>query len=97
MLRSNAAYSQGCMDNCQLCILSQTIRTFLTHAGVLASVQTMVAQAYVFCAALQSQEPTGTHSVSVSFPVVQETRPTTADWPAQTDSGTFVYITALVA
>ena len=61
-----------------------------------ARMQTMSAKAYVFCAALQSQTPTATHSVSITFPVVQELRPTTTDWPAQTDSGTFIYITALV-
>lgn len=66
----------------------------LSHAGAL--VQTLAAKAYVFCAELQSQVPTAPHSVSVSFPVVQETRPSTADWPAQTDAGTFMYITALV-
>ena len=70
----------------------------LTHVHTPAChrVQTLVANAYVFCAALQSQTPTAPHSISITFPVVQELRPSTVDWPAQADSGTFVYITTLV-
>ena len=57
----------------------------------------MTASAYVFCAALQTALPTATHSTSITFPLVQDTRPITADWPALADTnGTWIYFDAQI-
>lgn len=57
----------------------------------------MTASAYVFCAALQNALPAAVHSTSTSFPLVQDVRPITADWPALTDTnGTWIYFDAQI-
>lgn len=59
--------------------------------------QAMTASAYVFCAALQNALPAATHTTSIAFPLVQDTRPITADWPALADTnGTWVYFDAQI-
>ena len=59
--------------------------------------QSLTASAYVFCAALQSALPAATHTTSIAFPLVQDTRPITADWPALADTnGTWVYFDAQI-
>lgn len=60
-------------------------------------VQSMTASAYVFCAGLQNALPAATHSTSISFPLVQDTRPITADWPALADTnGSWIYFDAQI-
>ncbi len=52
----------------------------------------MTASAYVFCQALSGVPAGGAHSVTaLSFTLVQDTRPTTADWPPAPDDGPHVY------
>lgn len=64
---------------------------------VLWGMQSMTASAYVFCAQLQTALPSATHSTSISFPLVQDTRPLTADWPALADTnGSWVYFDAQI-
>ena len=56
-----------------------------------------MAEAYVFCAALQNALPDATHTTSISIPLVQDTRPISADWPPlASDNGTYVYFDAIV-
>ncbi|KAK9817300.1 hypothetical protein WJX72_012366 [[Myrmecia] bisecta] len=53
--------------------------------------------AYVFCSALQTVPQTSVHSVSaINFAVVQDTRPTTSDWPPMADVESYVYATILL-
>ena len=60
-------------------------------------VQSMTASAYVFCAQLQTALPSATHSTSITFPLVQDTRPITADWPALADTnGSWIYFDAQI-
>ncbi len=48
----------------------------------LAAMQALLATAYVFCAALQSAQQGGAHTITYAqFALVQDTRPRTADWP----------------
>ena len=57
----------------------------------------MTASAYVFCAGLQTALPAATHSTSIAFPLVQDTRPITADWPALADTnGSWIYFDAQI-
>ena len=58
--------------------------------------QVLTATAYVFCAALQSVTPTSSHSISVNYTVVQDSRPTTSDWPPVAPTGFKAYVTAIV-
>lgn len=60
-------------------------------------VQSMTASAYVFCPALQTALPEATHTTSIAFPLVQDTRPISADWPALANTnGTWVYFDAQI-
>lgn len=57
----------------------------------------MTASAYVFCPDLQTVQPSAPHTTSISFPLVQDTRPITADWPALADTnGTWIYFVAQI-
>lgn len=57
----------------------------------------MTASAYVFCSGLQNALPAATHSTSIAFPLVQDVRPITADWPALADTnGTWIYFVAQI-
>lgn len=57
----------------------------------------MTASAYVFCSELQTALPAATHTTSIDFPLVQDTRPITADWPALADTnGSWVYFDAQI-
>ncbi|BDA42482.1 probable extracellular serine proteinase at N-terminal half [Coccomyxa sp. Obi] len=50
------------------------------------------ATAYVFCADLQSVPQGGAHSVAfINFALVQDTRPTTSDWPSIAPEGPNIY------
>ena len=61
-------------------------------ATVLFLAQVLQATAYVFCADLQSVPQGGTHSVAfINFALVQDTRPTTSDWPSISPEGPHVY------
>lgn len=65
--------------------------------GSVCVVQSMTASAYVFCAQLQTALPSATHSTSITFPLVQDTRPITADWPALADTnGSWIYFDAQI-
>ena len=57
----------------------------------------MLAGAYIFCSALQSAQAEGKHIANVTFLLLQETRPITADWPALVDTnGSWIYFVAQV-
>ncbi len=54
--------------------------------------QVLQAMAYVFCADLQSVPQGGAHSVAfINFALVQDTRPTTSDWPTIAPEGPHIY------
>lgn len=56
------------------------------------TLQAFIATAYVFCAILQSIPPAGRHSiVYAQYLVVQDTRPTDANWPAIASEGNHIY------
>ncbi|KAK9816225.1 hypothetical protein WJX74_004951 [Apatococcus lobatus] len=56
----------------------------------------LVATAYVFCPDLQSIPQSSAHSVTyMQFTLVQDARPTTADWPAM-EEGPHVYVSIAV-
>ena len=56
-----------------------------------------MASAYAFCAALGPVLPEASHSTSVAFPLVQDTRPISADWPAlAVSSGSWIYFVAQI-
>ena len=61
------------------------------------AVQSMTASAYVFCAELQAATASGTRTSATDFLLAQELRPTTADWPPMQDSGTYIYVDAVVS
>ena len=64
---------------------------------LLCVLQSMTASAYVFCSELQNALPAATHTTSIDFPLVQDTRPITADWPALADTnGSWVYFDAQI-
>ena len=59
--------------------------------------QAMMASAYIFCQQLQNALPAATHSTSINFVLVQETRPITGDWPALVETnGTWIYFVAQI-
>ena len=54
--------------------------------------QVLIASAYTFCAALQTALPVGPRSVVFAdFPLVQDWRPTTSDWPPIPNEGPHLY------
>ena len=78
-------------------LCAQRIGNDYNSKSCLGVVQSMTASAYVFCAALQNALPAATHTTSIAFPLVQDTRPITADWPALADTnGTWVYFDAQI-
>lgn len=57
----------------------------------------MTASAYVFCTRMQDALPAATHSTAITFPLVQDVRPITADWPALADTnGSWIYFDAQI-
>ncbi len=58
--------------------------------------QVLTASAYIFCAPLQAQAPSGTHAIAVNFTVAQDSRPTTSDWPAAPATTPAAYVNAAV-
>lgn len=73
-----------------------TAQVLITTSGR-PSAKAMMAEAYVFCAALQNALPDATHTTTITIPLVQDTRPISADWPPlASDNGTYVYFDAIV-
>ena len=57
----------------------------------------MLAGAYFFCSALQSAQAEGVHITNITFLLLQESRPITADWPALVDTNaSWIYFVAQV-
>ncbi|KAL3162994.1 hypothetical protein ABBQ32_009426 [Trebouxia sp. C0010 RCD-2024] len=83
-------------------ITQNTFQTVLQAAVLITTsgrpaAKSMTASAYVFCPALQTALPEATHTTSIAFPLVQDTRPITADWPALANTnGTWVYFDAQI-
>ena len=62
-----------------------------------SDMQAMTASAYSFCPELQSAVPAATHTTSVTFPLVQDWRPISGDWPALIDNnGSWIYFVAQI-
>lgn len=67
----------------------------LCHVHV--SLQVLTSAAYVFCKHLEAVPPEATHSTSIAFPLMQDTRPISADWPALAISkGDWIYFVAQI-
>ncbi|KAL0045825.1 hypothetical protein WJX82_005870 [Trebouxia sp. C0006] len=61
------------------------------------SAKAITASAYSFCPELQSAVPAATHTTSVTFPLVQDWRPISGDWPALIDNnGSWIYFVAQI-
>ncbi len=59
--------------------------------------QVITANAYVFCQALNGVPAGGAHSVtSMTFSMVQDTRPTAPDWPPLPADGPHIYVTLAI-
>ncbi len=60
-------------------------------------VQALTASAYSFCPELQGAVPGAAHTTSVTFPLVQDWRPISGDWPALIDNnGSWIYFVAQI-
>ncbi len=59
--------------------------------------QAMTASTYSFCPELQSAAPAAAHTTSVTFPLLQDWRPISGDWPALIDNnGSWIYFVAQI-
>ena len=66
-------------------------------SSCVSDMQAMAASAYSFCAELQSAVPAAAHTTSVTFPLVQDWRPISGDWPALIDNnGSWIYFVAQI-
>lgn len=59
--------------------------------------QVITANAYVFCQALNGVPAGGAHSVTtMTFSMVQDTRPSAPDWPPLATDGPHIYVTLAI-
>jgi hypothetical protein len=67
------------------------------NSSSVTDVQALTASAYSFCPELQSAVPAAAHTTSVTFPLVQDWRPISGDWPALIENnGSWIYFVAQI-